>query len=1005
MGGAAGGHMSHPFDCPEIKTGKNLIDFMEKTVDWLADGNEGSVKIDGINTSFRLRTNDQMPTGFEFVVDRGSSAGSNGKLDLEGVTAEVAHTRWKPNKETGEAHGMALATEILLDIFNNALPDILPELEQIGMTRRTGPLGYYFNTEFVSKDIGNVKKYKDDFIALHGVREFVQATPKRRSFLEVPTDQALIDAIRDKVTPHAEKLYGFLVESRVGAKLKPDVKIDLNKHLNIKYTVVYEQGYQDPDDPEDAGIGVSREKTLREWLSAAINPKGKKVAISDKMIQYFADQGKSISKMQDPTAKTIYQSVLGGMPLHDMFPNEDESALGVDGAFFWQGMKVMGNEILLALETKFGEAAEEEGLVIQDDNICGGTMYKITGEFIDEGMTSVHQINEVGEPTWHTDSAAAKTMSNYQHGELPPEEEKEEEKETFIPSDVGENYVILIPGGFKPPTAGHYDMIKQYEEKTDVYKVFVITGPKPRDGITLDQSKKIFGIYGGFGEKVEFITSRPGEKTPLESAYELIKDPEFSEIYPEMIFSLGSSSKKDKKGAKDSKRIREFVEYFERRPGLLKNNTKVGYYEPAEPLESGGEVLSASRMRKALEEEDWETFKLHLPEEKYFEEVKNLLSGQLQENFLALDSVYLLVDQLLFEGKKNNCFDHDTHKTFESKASCIQKQKGWDKERANAYVASVEREKGNIEEYSAGGAGAVEGGSGKSPWKKLVSGEEEPDKREEVKSMISREEIMQEFKLRRLIRKAIRIRESKNKAGLLKEEQKLRKVIRKVLLEASPTADNDPAPHSSTGINVLEDLLKKIIPVIETDFRKLTSDGKQRESYRAHIIKATEDALAPQKAADKISADEEDTEKMLPINEEDVGIDIMPASEQDKFIDINPESMEQEEEPEDERDTFGIEGQDKTGRNVAYDTFKKIGANIIDAYDVLDGSEDKGLFYDYLITNLKLYFDKFENDMGGVEEPTTDEYESESEAGEDEAETPEGEEELETPEGEEELEL
>ena len=72
---------------------------------------------------------------------------------------------------------------------------------------------------------------------------------------------------------------------------------------------------------------------------------------------------------------------------------------------------------------------------------------------------------------------------------------------------------------------------------------------------------------------------------------------------------------------------------------------------------------------------------------------------------------------------------------------------------------------------------------------------------------------------------------------------------------------------------------------------------------------------------------------------------------------------------------------------------------------VLDGSEDKGLFYDYLITNLKLYFDKFENDMGGVEEPTTDEYESESEAGEDETETPEGEEELETPEGEEELEL
>ena len=30
-----------------------------------------------------------------------------------------------------------------------------------------------------------------------------------------------------------------------------------------------------------------------------------------------------------------------------------------------------------------------------------------------------------------------------------------------------------------------------------------------------------------------------------------------------------------------------------------------------------------------------------------------------------------------------------------------------------------------------------------------------------------------------------------------------------------------------------------------------------------------------------------------------------------------------------------------------------------------------------MITNLKLYFDKFENDLGDVEEPTTDEYEQE----------------------------
>ena len=48
--------------------------------------------------------------------------------------------------------------------------------------------------------------------------------------------------------------------------------------------------------------------------------------------------------------------------------------------------------------------------------------------------------------------------------------------------------------------------------------------------------------------------------------------------------------------------------------------------------------------------------------------------------------------------KKTNCFDHTSHKTFKSKSACIQKQKGWGKERANAYVASVERKRGHIDE-------------------------------------------------------------------------------------------------------------------------------------------------------------------------------------------------------------------------------------------------------------------------------------------------------------------
>ena len=45
---------------------------------------------------------------------------------------------------------------------------------------------------------------------------------------------------------------------------------------------------------------------------------------------------------------------------------------------------------------------------------------------------------------------------------------------------------------------------------------------------------------------------------------------------------------------------------------------------------------------------------------------------------------------------------------------------------------------------------------------------------------------------------------------------------------------------------------------------------------------------------------------------------------------------------------------------------------------------DAETFKDYLITNLKLYFDKWEKELSDVVEPTTDEYETEKEEGESE---------------------
>tara|TARA_R100001443_G_scaffold57282_1_gene68076 strand:- start:153 stop:923 length:771 start_codon:yes stop_codon:yes gene_type:complete len=207
------------------------------------------------------------------------------------------------------------------------------------------------------------------------------------------------------------------------------------------------------------------------------------------------------------------------------------------------------------------------------------------------------------------------------------------------------------------------------------------------------------------------------------------------------------------------------------------------------------------------------------------------------------------------------------------------------------------------------------------------------------------------------------------------EELELRNIIRQLIdvdsaISEGQTPDVDPTPNKSTGINVLEQLLKKIIPVLEEDYKSLTTNNDQRQSFRSHILNAVVNSLTPAQVNNDAVSDGE-LEEEIEINVGD-GVD-------DKFIDIRTDAEKQaaeEEEEEDPRDSFGtgVEG-DETGRNMAYESYKKIETNVIDAYELLSDPDDQELFYDYLIANLKLYFDKFEEELASsVKEPTNQAY-------------------------------
>jgi len=97
-----------------------------------------------------------------------------------------------------------------------------------------------------------------------------------------------------------------------------------------------------------------------------------------------------------------------------------------------------------------------------------------------------------------------------------------------------------------------------------------------------------------------------------------------------------------------------------------------------------------------------------------------------------------------------------------------------------------------------------------------------------------------------LIRTHVRKRISKHIQAKNIAESKIRKTIRKLL----ETATGSDESSKSTGINVLANLLEKIVPILEDDYKMLTTSDQQRESSRNHIVQAVKNALKPIAATD-----------------------------------------------------------------------------------------------------------------------------------------------------------
>jgi len=66
--------------------------------------------------------------------------------------------------------------------------------------------------------------------------------------------------------------------------------------------------------------------------------------------------------------------------------------------------------------------------------------------------------------------------------------------------EANQDNIALIPGGFKPPTLGHFYLVDQVANRPEVDKVIVLIGHKTRDGVTKEESKAALNsLLASFG--------------------------------------------------------------------------------------------------------------------------------------------------------------------------------------------------------------------------------------------------------------------------------------------------------------------------------------------------------------------------------------------------------------------------------------------------------------------------------------------------------------------------
>lgn len=609
---AAPGHMFHPFDCPGIETGQDLMDFFNSASSFLKE-NSASVKIDGVNVSFKLIDG---KNGKEFAADRGSLK----EIDISGITLGRVEERFP------EGHSLRERVRKTLTFLNESLPEIERELKELGMWDDNS---IFMNADFVSEGKTNVTEYDNTFLAIHGLNKFYEATHSRNgSHRPGSTKPNGVKSPSHEIEYPKGALNDFVAKVNEIAK-----KQNINVIGSIPTKTISEICFQSAlsslleiriteDDSE--------KKSLSSWLEEVVNPKN---------IEIKLKEGKKVKAL---SRKVFNEIIKNKTPISNLLESGMDVVHAINGAVFWYATKELGSSVLKSLTSDLGEVSRQEGIVLRNDNFNNGFPVKITGDFISKVEDSVFSDQNIVE-----NSTPVKLVNN---------------KKT----------TIVFPGGFKPPHAGHYDLLKRYVDDRTVNEVVILIGKSSRPKKIEEkkeqvevgewQAKQIWEIYLKTLENaskvkiIELSTRQDLSNSVIRAAFEWVE----KSCVPGSTYALATSKKDNKaRGFNDFKRAIEFETYYNSGNGVRIAEEK-GFFAKIHPISTktikyknrsdslDNTPISSTVMRKDAKSGNLEIFSSNVPKEAraYSKEILEILNTSVLENFTK-KKLYSLVKEVI----------------------------------------------------------------------------------------------------------------------------------------------------------------------------------------------------------------------------------------------------------------------------------------------------------------------------------------------------------------------